>query len=237
MNKLSLDILKQFECNPCPFNITSKYSNIIQTKYSIQKRSKSRSQLKTNIIHQKTIKQYLRRKSCCCNECGQLGTFEYKCMNIKGPKPYRRSLLTRRASNQQVQSAQPKSFQRNRQQLKKMKTYDESKLNSFTESNKIPLTMRVIQGSMTKLHSYFHKQQQQQIKVYQLNQFTPSCSPKHLKSQKSQPQIQSYLSYRKLDSQLLKPLKLNQQPKKQRSQLLILQSTQQHKTLQTVVQF
>ncbi|CAD8169538.1 unnamed protein product [Paramecium pentaurelia] len=236
MNKLSLEILKQFEFNPCSFNTTSKQSNIIQNEYSIQKRRKSRSQLHTYIMHQKTIKQYLRRKSCCCNECGQLGTFEYKCMNIKGPKPFRRSILTRRASNQQVQSAQPKSFQRNRQQLKKMKTYDESKLNSLAESNKIPLTMRMIQGSMTKLHSYFHTQQQQQIKVYQLNQFTPSCSPKHLKSQKSLPQIQSYLSYRKLDSQLLKPLKLNQQPK-QRSQLLILQSTKQHKTLQTVVQF
>ncbi|CAD8194723.1 unnamed protein product [Paramecium octaurelia] len=236
MNKLSLEILKQFEHNPTAESTTFRPQNLMKTAYPILKRRKSRSQFHTFILQQKTNKQSLRRKSCCCNECGQLGTFEYKCMNIKGPKPYRRSIFIRRTSNQQVQSAQPKSVQRNRQQLKKINTYDESRLNQLTEANKTPFTMRVIQGSMTKLHSYFHKQQQQQIKVYQLNQLTPGCSPKHLKSQKSLPQLYSYLNYRKLDCQLLKPLKLDQQPK-QSSQLQLLHRTKQHKTLQTVVQF
>ncbi|CAD8117237.1 unnamed protein product [Paramecium sonneborni] len=236
MNQLSLKIVKQLESVSLvnsPVNSTSRFSDVINHGFPKEKRRKSRSQLKPFLLHQKTIKETLRRKSCHCNECGQLGTFQYKCMNIKGPKPYRRSILTRRASNQQVQSAQPQLVQRIRQQLKKIKTYDESKLSALTESNNTHLTFRGIEDSMTKLHSYFHKQQSQQIKVYQLSQFTPNCSPKHLKSQKSLPLIQSYMNYRKLDSQLLKPLKLNQKPQ-QKQQLLTLHRTKQHQNLQTV---
>ncbi|CAD8115719.1 unnamed protein product [Paramecium sonneborni] len=238
MNQLPLDRVKQFESNSAlnsPLSMTFRLSNTQRFHCRQMKRQKSRSQQKPFFLQQKTIKGSFRRKSCCCNECGQLGTFQYKCMNIKGPRPYRKAILTRRASNQHIQSAQPKSVQRIKQALKKMKTYDESKINAMQiqDSNKNPQNLQVIQEQMTKLHSYFSRQQQQQIKMYQLAQYTPNCSPKHSKTPRNLPYLSPYVTLRKIDSQLLKPLKPTQI--QQRSQLLTLHRTKYHqKTLSTV---
>ncbi|CAD8166564.1 unnamed protein product [Paramecium pentaurelia] len=237
MNQLALDKVKQFESNSglnSPLSMTFRLSTTLRYHGRQMKRQKSRSQQKPFVLHQKTIKGPFRRKSCYCDECGQLGTFQYKCMNIKGPRPYRKAILTRRASNQHIQSAQPKSVQRIKQALKKMKTYDESKINAMQDSNKNPQTLQVIQEQMTKLHSYFSRQQQQQIKVYQLAQYTPNCSPKHSKTPRNLPYLSPYVTLRKIDSQLLKPLKPAQLIQ-QRSQLLTMHRTKYHqKTLSTV---
>ncbi|CAD8082354.1 unnamed protein product [Paramecium primaurelia] len=240
MNQLPLDRVKQLESNSglnSPLSLTFRLSNAIRYHCRQTKRQKSRSQQKPFVLQQKTIRGPFRRKSCYCDECGQLGTFQYKCMNIKGPKPYRKATLTRRASNQHIQSAQPKSVQRIKQALKKMKTYDESKISAIQDSNKNTQNLQVIQEQMTKLHSYFSRQQKQQLKVYQLAQYTPNCSPKHSKTPRNLPYLSPYVNLRKIDSQLLKPLKPTQLIQ-QRSQLLALHRTKYHqKTLSTVSQF
>ncbi|CAK60900.1 unnamed protein product (macronuclear) [Paramecium tetraurelia] len=227
MNQLLLDGVKQIESNSglnSPLSLTFRLSNTLSYQdRQAKKRQKSRSQQNHFVLQQKTITGPLRRKSCYCDECGQLGTFQYKCMNIMGPIPYRKAILTRRASNQHIQSAYPKSAQRMKQSLKKMKTYDDSKIKAMQD---------VIQEQMTKLRSQYSRQSQ--LKMYQLTQYTPNCSPKHSKTPRNLPYLSPYVTLRKIDSKLLKPLKSTQLIQ-QRSQLLTLHRTKyHHKTLSTV---
>ncbi|CAD8117236.1 unnamed protein product [Paramecium sonneborni] len=160
----------------------------------------------------------LRRKSCCCSECGQLSNFQFKQLNnnasIRQNNLYLKSTSICQSVKLINQSTRASViFQRHHS---RMNTYGETQLSqvyNLTPTRISPIKQK--QGSQNKLRFYLQNKTLQQVKrnrQFQLNLITVHQCNKDQEQQitnklivkspltqrKSKPDVRPYLSHLKL---------------------------------------
>ncbi|CAD8194725.1 unnamed protein product [Paramecium octaurelia] len=179
-------------------------------------KNKNRNQNEDEFVQTKFTQ--LRRKSCCCNECGQLSNFQFKQLNNNASIRQNNIYIKTTSICQSVKlintSRRPSVlFQRHHS---RMNTYGETQLSqvyNLTPTRLSPIKPK--QGAQTKLKYYLQNKTIQQTKrnrQFQLNLITVHQSHKDQEQQltnkvlakspltqrKSKPDVRPYLSHLKL---------------------------------------